>query len=362
MKKISLLLAMFALSIFSMSAQCVLRYTPSSGEGQSYTSLDQAYADAQDDDILYLSGHTFQFSTNAVEKRLQWVGAGIISDSTYATGSTRINPTNNSSISFIIHPQAGGSSFTGINFGGFRLNDCDVSGEISLVTFTRCKFMSDWISLSFVINLESQLHYRFQECIFNTIVYGNGFCPLAPSDITFDNCIFTHGLFRLRTGTYNFRNCTLWAAGASDGISQSEGCSFLNCIFWDAANTAFIDAGYMASGNVFDHCAFSHPTIPVYGSGANPTQINSCIAGVTTLFVNTNDNFTYEEDDDYNLLAGSEALTAGIADGQTGIYGGDYPVKPGYVPFNPHISSKNIAPATVNGLLNVNFITTSQNH
>jgi hypothetical protein len=92
MKKISLLLAMFALSIFSMSAQCVLRYTPSSGEGQSYTSLDQAYADAQDDDILYLSGHTFQFSTNAVEKRLQWVGAGIISDSTYATGSTRINP------------------------------------------------------------------------------------------------------------------------------------------------------------------------------------------------------------------------------------------------------------------------------
>ncbi|HOY50021.1 MAG TPA: hypothetical protein PL185_11485 [Flavobacteriales bacterium] len=362
MKKIGLLILSFSLSLFSASAQSILRYTPSNGSGEVYTNLDSAYADAQNDDILYLSGNTFQFSSNAVEKRLQWVGAGVNSDSTIATGYTRINPINSSTISFIIRPNAGGSSFTGINFGGFRLNDCDVAGNINLVTFSRCMFMTDWISLSYNSNYAgSQLNYRFQECIFNTFVNGNGFSSNATSNITFDNCLFSKGLFRLRTGTYAFNNCVFWATLDSDPISQNSGCTFNSCIFWDGANANLL-GGYMNESNVFDHCVFSHATIPVGGSGANPTIVNSCIANVTNLFVDTNGNYNYEDGDDYRLVAGSEALTAAAAGGQCGIYGGASPAKPGNVPYNPHVSSKNIAPATVNGLLNVNITTSAQSH
>jgi hypothetical protein len=362
MKNLFQLLLAFILCTSIGNAQSILRYTPSTGSGEVYVNLDSAYADAQNDDVLYLSGNAFQFSSNAVEKRIQWVGAGVHTDSTNATGTTQINPSNTSEISFVIRPGAGGSSFSGINFGGFRLTDCDVAGSISLVTFTRCKFMTNWISLSYNWNYAgSTLNYLFKECVFNTFVQGNGFADNAPSNITFDNCLFSRGLFRMRTGSYTFNNCILWSANQYDWISQNDGCTFNNCIFWDAAETNMF-GDFMSEGNVFNHCAFSHNVLPVGGSGTNPTIVNSCIANVTTLFVQTNGNFSYEDGDDYHLLPGSEALTAGTAGGQCGIYGGNSPAKPGFVPYNPHVSAKTIAPATVNGQLNVTITTSAQSH
>ncbi|HTN46647.1 MAG TPA: hypothetical protein VL098_09900 [Flavipsychrobacter sp.] len=362
MKKLAILLCTVAVGITSAFAQTILRYTPSTGAGQVYTNLDTAYAQAQNDDILYLSGNTFLFGYNAVEKKLQWVGAGIYGDSTLATGETRINPTNPGSNYFAVRPNAGGSAFTGINFGGFRLNDCDVAGNISLVTFVRCEFMSDWISLSYTGNfVGSTLNFRFQECIFNTFVTGNGFQGGALSNITFDNCIFSRGLFRLRTGAYTFNNCIFWATANGDAIQQNAGCAFNNCIFWDAATTSLL-GGFMDQGNVFSRCTFSYPSIPVGGSGPNPTIVSNCIANVTTPFANTNGNYNYEDADDYHLVSGSPALTAGSGGGQCGIYGGTYAAKAGWVPFNPHISVKTIAPSTANGQLNINITTTAQTH
>ncbi len=363
MKKITLLFIATLVVCLTAGAQSILRYTPSTGEGEVFTTLDLAYAAAQDDDVIYLSGNTFQFSLNAVEKRLHWVGAGIIGDSTQATGATRINPTNSSVISFVIRPTAGGSSFSGINFGGFRLNDCDTQGTVNLVTFSRCMFMTDWISLSFNSNyVGSQLHYRFQECVFNTFVNGNGFNADAPSYITFENCLFARGLFRLRTGAYDFYNCTFWAAAAYDKIQQNAGCSFYDCIFWDAAEINFVDGASMASANLFDHCVFSHETLSVYGSGPTPTIVSSCVVGVTELFEETNGNYNYEESDSYHLLASSVALTSGADEGECGVFGGESPAKEGLVPYNPHVSSQTIAPSTINGVLLINFTTSAQSH
>jgi hypothetical protein len=360
MKRFTVLLMVITICFNFAEAQSILRYTPSTGAGQVYTSLDTAYDEALDDDILYLSGNTFQFSYNAVDKRLQWIGAGVHSDSTMATGVTEITPTNNNNVSFIIHPSAGGSDFSGISFGGFRLNDCDIAGNIALVTFSRCKFRNNYISLSFTSNFQgSALHYRFQECIFDTFVTGNGFQIDALSNITFDHCLFGRGLFRLRTGVYTFNNCVFWASAVSDWIQQNSGCAFNNSIFWDGAESSLM-GGNMNEGNIFSNCVFSHETIPVGGSGANPTIVSNCIANVTMLFVNTNENYTYEDGDDYHLVPGSPAITAASDGGQCGIYGGANPAKQGLVPFNPHISSAIIDPSTVNGTLNISITTTSQ--
>lgn len=362
MKNLIQLLLALILFAPNSKAQCILRYTPSTGSGEVYVNLDSAYADAQNDDVLYLSGNTFLFSSNSVDKRLQWVGAGIHSDSTIATGVTKINPTSTTLTSFVIHPAAGGSSFTGINFGGFRLNDCDMAGSISLVTFSRCMFISDWISLSYSSNFAgSTLNYLFKECVFDTFVQGNGFAQDAPSYITFDNCLFAKGLFRMRTGAYTYTNCIFWATSQYNWIQQNSGCTFNSCVFWDGAETNLF-GGSMEQGNVFDHCVFSHNVMPVGGAGANPTLVSNCISNVTNLFVETNGNFSYEVGDDYHLMSGSEALTAGIGGGQCGIYGGNSPAKAGFVPYNPHVSDKNIAPATVNGQLNVTIKTTAQSH
>lgn len=363
MKKLLFLFTFIAASLLKADAQSVLVYTPSTGAGSAYTNLDEAYSAAVDGDVLYLSGHTFTFSTNAIEKRLSWIGSGVDTDSTLATGNTRINPTNPSVISFIIRPTAGGSSFSGINFGGFRLNDCDVDGVISLVTFSRCLFMSDWISLSFYFNnTGSLLNYRFQECVFDTFVGGNGFCGNTVSNITFDNCLFTKNIFRLRTGTYNFNNCTLWASTSGAQIAQSSGCSFTNCIFWQAAEVSYIDGGSLASNNLFDHCVFSNETVPVFGSGVTPSVVSACIAGVTDFFEETNGNFSYEANDNYHVVAGNAALTAGTAGSQCGIYGGSSPAKDGLIPFNPHISAKTIAASTANGFLQISITTSAQTH
>jgi len=363
MKKITLFLILTVCGFNATKAQSILRFTPSLGTGEVYTNLDSAYTDAQDDDILYLSGNTFLFTPNYIEKRLTWVGAGIHSDSTNATGETKLNPTFSTQNLLSIRPGAGSSSFSGINFGGMRLYDCDVAGNISLVTFSRCKFMSTSISLSYNSNyIGSVLSYRFQECIFNTFVEGNGFQTSAPSNITFDNCLFAKGLFRLRTGAYTFNNCIFWATSQYDRIQQNSGCTFNDCIFWDAADPDFLSYDGLPSGNVFNRCVFSHPTIPAGSSGTNPTVINNCIANVTDLFVNTNGNFAYEDGDDFHLLTGSAALTAGADGGQCGIYGGAVPAKQGFVPFNPHISSATIAPATINGTLNISIRTTSQSY
>jgi len=365
MKKITLFLILTVCGFVATKAQSILRYTPSLGTGEVYTNLDSAYTDAQDDDILYLSGNSYMFTANAIiTKRLTWIGAGVHSDSTFATGETIINPINpgSNNISFIIRPSAGGSSFSGINFGGFVLNDCDVAGNINLVTFSRCKFVTSYISLSYNSNYAgSVLNYRFQECIFNTSVQGNGFASSTSSNITFDNCLFAKGLFRLRTGAYTFNNSILWGSAPYDFIQQLSGCTFNNSIFWDAAEINLISDG-LPTGNVFNRCVFSHATIPVGSSGTNPTIINNCIANVTDLFVNTNGNFVYNDNDDYHLVTGSPALTAAAGGGQCGIYGGTVPAKQGFVPFNPHISSATIAPATINGTLNISIRTTSQSY
>jgi len=354
-------LFLLALTLFATrgTGQTIIRYTPSTNTSYAYNNLDTAYHQAQNDDYLYLSGNTFFLNTNALTKKLHWIGAGVHTDSTLATGTTRLM-ISGIVVSLIVRPTASGSTFTGIDFGNFRLNDCDVAGDVNLVTFVRCKFSSDWINLGHAQSGYS-IYYYFRECIFNTFVGGDPGTNFT-ANITFDNCIFSKSLFRMRKGSYTYNNCIFWASIASDGIAQNYGCAFNNCIFWNGASSNLFSGGFMEQGNIFANCVFSHATIPVGSAGTLPTVISNCIANVTSLFVNTNGNFIYEDADNYHLVTGSPALTAGAGGTQCGIYGGTTAAKNGFVPFNPHISNKTIAPASTNGMLNVTINATSQTY
>jgi hypothetical protein len=78
------------------------------------------------------------------------------------------------------------------------------------------------------------------------------------------------------------------------------------------------------------------------------------------IFVNQQGN-SFSFSHDYNLQ--DPSLYLGTDGTEMGVFGGIFPVKPKYVPINPHIINKNIAPTTNNqGELEIQIQVAGQNN
>src|SRR6188768_377394 len=85
------------------------------GNAQVFTDLTEAITAAENNADLYLSGGTFIAPDGfALDKTLHFIGAGVHTDSTAATGATILS--TSSSGFFRLTTGANGSSFTGVQF------------------------------------------------------------------------------------------------------------------------------------------------------------------------------------------------------------------------------------------------------
>lgn len=290
-------------------------------------SLQAAIDLAQVGDVIYLPGGTFTCPGGqcTVDKPVSLIGTGFFPDSTAATGSTLIGSL------LRLTDQASGSFFTGIRFG------TTVGGVstpvIRNVRFDRCEFVGSFGYPSSYNISSASSSVTFYSCIFRS-----GFYMGYSRNTNLSHCIFDNGLNEVYDA--NIQNCILLTPSIPV-IQGCSGCFVESSIFLTNSSLSIIAAGSSAWGHVRN-------SVFVRASPAfsNTTSTNLTTGVLTTNLFVSNTNNSYEHTDDFHLVPGSPALTAGVGGSECGIYGGASPWKEGGVPFNPHIQEQSVGATT----------------
>jgi hypothetical protein len=321
----------------------VLHSTDTTAVFTGNTAFDDAYTLAENGDTLYLSGGGFT-APASFEKGLKIFGAGIHPDSTTATYITQISETVN------INNGADGLYFEGIQFAHDIRED--YSQVVNHVSFVRCKFNS---SLDFGAGGNPSTlreNYAFIQSVFVSSI---DLQEVTNSLIS--NCIFND---RIRYSNSNsIKNSSfLYSPSSSsyDIISNSNTNIISNCIFHEAGNPYIIEG----ASNTVQNCVFQDDS-PNFGS--TPIDVNNYKdIDLSTVFIALpSEPFSF--DDNYHLTTVAETTYLGDDGTQVGIYGGLFPLKEGFVPQNPHISTKSISSGTdENGFLNVEVEVNAQDN
>ena len=312
---------------------------------QVFTDLNAAILAAPENSNITLSGGAFHVPGGfALDKPLHFVGAGIHTDSTNATGATIFTATG--SDLFALTSGASGSSFTGIWFyteGGttFSLGTGPGDQVVTGADFLRCMFQK-----AVVLGVEepSNSSSSFTECIFHGAFIGMG-----------GTCVVNRCIFDYTPGT-----------GGTISIFRPSGLSLLNSVILGGKT----DACHFAT---ISNCVFTRSNAPIWQS--NNTTVSNCIFSASQVFSNSQDTTSignilgqsptaifvseldgsYQFTDDVHLAGNSPGVGAGTDGTDIGIYGTSSPYKPGGVPHVPHFRQADVAKGTApNGNLLMN--------
>lgn len=311
MKKL-FLLSLMAIFVITMSAQSVaLEHEGASTIFYGGQSLAQAYAQAVDGDVLYLSGGSYGDLT--VEKKLKIYGTGVNPNNTEVTGISQLAT---------IYVNAAGteSHIEGIKANAIRLNSAEN------VTIRYCH----------VGEVEARLSHNL--LMYNNIVWGavrlGDTCRMDRATQLSTGCVISNnyihnGLHRCRENT--IKNNIFRRRGVGDDFnSYSFGLVATACV---VENNIFTlsSGGY---GGWYSGENTMRKNITYLGSEVN----NYCVGTGkdAEIFVDyDDDNFTFDKN--YHL---NEPTTyVGTDDTEVGLYGGLFPWNEDVMPSNPHIMS-----------------------
>ena len=345
------------------NAQVVALVNSTSGTTTIFQTMDSAVNAAANNDLIYCSGGMVRWNVSgatSVSKKLNIYGAGIHFDSTSTTGITKFYQDGGGATSPNIRfSQAADNSFiTGCDFTNYYINKEANSTSIYTINFQRCKFGNEIHGNGPINNSGSTTspNFNYSECIINgSVLGGSGYVS------NFSNCFIT-SIYDIAPGC-TFNNCIIYPDdNASTNSPMGYASTFNNCIFYNIPAWIPNFLGHTPSNWVLNNCVFNGPNF-IAASGGGGNVYNNCLFNVpaSSLFVSagTNGNW-WHASDNFHLVAGSPALTAGIGGTQCGIYGGVNSAKAGLVPVNPHVSQSNIPAAATNGLLNVTINASAQ--
>jgi hypothetical protein len=321
----------------------VLHSTDTTAVFTGNTAFDDAYTLAENGDTLYLSGGGFT-APASFEKGLKIFGAGIHPDSTAATYITQISGIVD------IKNGADGLYFEGIQFAhDIREHHAQLVNDVS---FVRCKFdnLIDFgISGTPAVLREN---YAFIQSVFMNRLDLEG---VTNSLIT--NCIFNERIYNSSSNSIKNSSFLYSPSSASYDIIASSNTNMIsNCIFHAPTSPYIIDG----ASNTVQNCVTQHAA-PSFGS--TPIDVNNHKeTDLSTVFISLpSEPFSF--DDNYHLTTAAETTYLGDDGTQVGVYGGLFPLKEGFVPQNPHISTKTISSGTdENGFLNVEVEVNAQDN
>ena len=296
---------------------------------QVFSDLNAAILAAPENSNITLSGGSFHVPGGfALDKTLHFVGAGIHTDSTNATGATIL--TASGSDLFALTSGASGTSFTGIWFytaGGTTISLGTGPGDqvVTGVDFLRCMFNS---GVRLGIEEPSGSTSAFTECIFHGWFVGMGGTSVV------NRCIFdyTPGT----GGTIStFRPTGLSLLNSIVLGGKTDACHFAtisNCVFTRSGSGAI----WQSNNTTVSNSIFSFSQ--VFSGSSDTISVNNILnQAPNTIFVNEQDG-NYQFTDDVHLAGGDQN---GI-----GLYGASPPYKPGAVPHVPHFQRIEIAKGT----------------
>lgn len=305
-------LILFCLTGFSQIGKITLSHN---GVTSFFTTLASAHSAAVNNDTVYLPGGSLAGTT--ISKKLTIFGAGFCPDSTLATMPTTL------SSKILIANGASGGKIEGI------------SGEIYFNNNTNSSFTLKRCYL--VLNCENNASYShganmlISDCIITEI---NDYLNF-PS-VTFEKNIFA--LNRTYKKIATFTNNIFHHLDYPMVISNS----FLNNNIFIGTTTTINMAAITSctlANNLFCSTAGSQTVI---NWGTSNTFINNLTnqSTVNNLISISGNTFSYSNN--YHLKPTSPGINYGTDQTDVGIYGTARPCKAGWVPLNPHISSKNI--------------------
>lgn len=337
----------FASAVMAQNPRIVLQ---GSGDPQVFTAIEDALAAAQPNDKLYFSGGSFTTQSGGIEVDipLHWIGAGISPDSSNVTSITTLaTPDGDSDITFT--NGAGGSSFTGIRFAPYNGNafygkvvryGTDGTNDAPQdMVFERCIFICGLSLGNEEIGAASS--GTFNECIFTGGVYGVG-----PSATTFTRCVFAQQVTTFRPTGLFIDHCVFLLYGLGD----CNNAVVKNSVFYPNDNATG------QTNSTWTNCLFGGSALTANVSGTN----NIFDQTPNGIFVDQTDSY-FQWTDDLHLSAGSPGMDAADDGTNIGIYGSDSPSKLGAMPYNPHYQQAAIATSTnTNGDLPVNIRVAAQ--
>ena len=313
-------------------------------QAQFFSSFTEALAAAQQGDVMYLSGGTYNIGDVYIDKKLSIIGTGHYPSYTQATGITYLSGN--------IYLLAGADTTLMQGFylsGDLRLGSTPENQEVHFVNLSRCSVDEIFLSYNGGPSTPSSMISLTENVIRGAIYGGNAQAVFINKNLIGNRLLNFDG-----NATFN-NNIFLFNGTSSQPILYGvKSCLFNNNIF---LVTTYFYGGGGVYGNGFYNNLFTHAfTINAenYGGG------NIINVTHTDIFINqTGYQFSY--DHDYHLKPGCPWIGAGTDGFDIGIYGSSIPYKEGAVPFTPYITTREISgESTPAGNIEVNISVEAQ--
>lgn len=311
-------------------------------DGTTYIcpTWDSAYSKANNGDFIYLPGVTLSNQIH-INKKLFIFGSGHHPDSSFVTGKTIF------SSNLFIYAGASGGSIEGVQVLSSTI--FNYGNKIQNYTIKRC-YLTDILFSSYSSPIVDSLpeYIYVEESILNSSTgYGT-------KNIFFNKTIITNTINNFKNSTFK-NNIFL-------RVNQAFSSTFQNTTNTLFENNIFLDYNPLEpnSGN----CGNTHLNNLKYSNAnfngstncpVNLAQGNISTANISDIFIlMPSPVFAYTNN--YHLKPTCPGVNAGTDGTDVGIYGTIQPTSEGWVPSNPHIYFKQVAPQTNNsGQLQIQF-------
>lgn len=327
MKKLFLSLVAAIVAATATFAQSSLLATLShDGSISTYygaTALRQAYADANDGDVITLSSGSF----NAVDlkKGITLRGAGMAVDSTAQTEPTIINGDFTIDIPDSISQR--------LTIEGIFHNHTINVGTLKGGTFLKSRFNKIGSGEAKITDL-TMIHCRVATSI------------QCRGSISFVNSVVIRPKSYYTDAFYSFVNCIVYSEYFNNtGTAAAGDASFSNCILFTTNSTKLSDSAFAS------HCVGIGYEL-LFDNISNNTNVTKTYEEVFKTF--RGDYSAYGDNDLFELTDSFKAAFLGLDGTQVGIYGGNLPYDA--TPSNPQITKCQVAAkSTADGKLSVNI-------
>lgn len=314
----------FPAVLFSQSAVTLQR----GEQAQFFSSFTEALAAAQQGDVMYLPGGTFNIGNVIINKKISIVGAGHYPSHTAATGITYLSG------SVYLVSGADSTMLQGFYLtGDIRLGSTGENQEVHFINISRCSFNDLYLSYNGYSETSATMISISENVIRGGISGGYA-----------QHVLINKNLVGITIAHFNQN------ANFSNNIFLYNGPSYAplitNVMATTFYNNNFLAANYLVGTNsyglgFYNNLFVNSFAIPGGSFGAeNITGISQA-----DIFINqTGNSFSY--DHDYHLKPTSAGVEGGSDGFDIGLYGSSVPYKEGAVPFNPHITDQAISPGT----------------
>lgn len=332
MKNIFTTLASFVFILLSASSfgQFTKICLQHEGTTSYYSVFDDALTASTHGDTIYLPGGPLQVNASAIviSKSITLVGVGHFPDSTNATNRTQISK------EVYLLSGADGGSLEGIAFlSNVRFGSSTSNQNVNNFTINRCYLAKLYTAVD--DNSTSQ-NMIINECYLQSIDTKTVGSVLFSRNIIYQGgiyqkaAVFTNNVFYLNSSAIYMNNSV-----CENNVFMRNNANWANIDFY-AVNYCTFNRNLFCS-TYYQGLSVSNVPSTTY---FNQNLTNQTVAAT---FTGPIASTSFQYTDNLHLKPTSPGVNYGTDGTDVGIYGTLYPFKEGGVPFNPHISSKNIS-------------------